>query len=122
MTDSEEEQPANSSVVIVACCIMLPVFLVFRHFGKIDLALPACIYAGMIIVAARMRWDLRKRFWFWTTIAIVLMLHVPVLLLIPFPHIVVNRITLLPIGFADFLLILSAVRIVERFVVKASSA
>jgi hypothetical protein len=118
MADIEEQEPSNGSIVIIGIATMLPVFLLFRHFGRDDLALPACICVGMILVAIRIRWDLRKRFWFWATIVLVLLLLVPLVLLVPFPHITVNRITLMPIGFADFLLILGAVKFVERFIVR----
>jgi hypothetical protein len=108
--------------VLSAFVVMLFVQFLFRHYGMRDLALPASLCVGMIICAIRLRWKLRDRWWFWATIAAVLILHVPVVLLVPFPHIVVNRVTLLPIGLADCLIILGAVRLVERFLARPSSS
>jgi hypothetical protein len=119
METPDQQQGTDYSGVVIGV-VLLPVFLIFRHFGRVDLALSACIILGMIMLAIRMRWDLRSRVWFWATIVFVLLLHVPLLLLVPFPHIMVNRITLLPIGLADFLITWGAVRFVEKFIVKAA--
>jgi hypothetical protein len=113
MEDLEDQNPPDSSFVIAALAIMLLTFLLFRHFGRVDLALPASICLGMAVCLIRIRWDLRKRFWFWATILLVLLLHVPVILLVRFPRMTVNRVTLLPIGFADLLIVWGAVRFVE---------
>ena len=118
MPDTDEQTGTDYSAVAILI-LLLPVFLLFRHFGRIDLALPACIYLGMILVAIRIRWDLRKHLWFWCTVIIVLLLQTLAIILIPFPHITVTRITILPIGLADFLIILGVIRFVETVIIKA---
>jgi hypothetical protein len=115
--ESEEQKPTDYTGLIIGA-ILLPVFLLFRYYGRVDLALSACVCLGAILILIRIRWELRKSIWFWVTIVLVLLLHVPVILLVPWPHMTVNRITLLPIGFADFLIVLGAVKFVERFIVK----
>jgi hypothetical protein len=115
--EPEDEKPTDYTGLIIGA-ILLPVFLLFRYFGRVNLALSACVCLGAILIVIRIRWELRKRTWFWATIVLVLLLHVPVILLVPWPHMTVNRITLLPIGFADFLIVLGAVKFVERFIVK----
>jgi hypothetical protein len=52
-------------------------------------------------------------------VAVVLALHVPLFFLIQWPHIWVPGLALLPIGLADVLIILGAVRFVEKFIVKS---
>jgi hypothetical protein len=100
---------------------MLPVFALFIHFGGEDLALPACIYLGMIALAIALRWNLRTRVWFWIVIALVVALHVVLLVEVPWPHFTINRITLLPFGVADLLVILGIIQFVEKFIVRAPS-
>ena len=97
---------------------MLPVFLLFRHFGGIDMALPAFVYIGMISLAIALRWSLRTQVWFWVVIALVLALHVLLLLEVNWPHFKINRITLLPIGVADLLVVLGIIQFVEKFIVR----
>ena len=108
-------------MLIIAGTMMVSAFLIFGHFGRVDLALPVCICTGAIMCAVIMRWDLRKRSWFWATVVLVFLLHIPLILMVPFPHMTGNRITLLPFGFADYLIFAGAVRFVEKFMVKASS-
>jgi hypothetical protein len=100
---------------------MLPVFLLFRHFGGIDMALPASVYMGMILLTVAFRWNLRAHVWFWVVIALVLILHVLLLLKVSWQHFTVNRITLLPLAVADLLVILGIIQFVEKFIVRAPS-
>ena len=48
--------------------ILSPVFFLFAFLGKADMGLTACIVLGMIILAIKIRWNLRKHVWFWATI------------------------------------------------------
>jgi hypothetical protein len=119
MTEEEpEEQKSTDYTGVIIGAIALPVYFLFRYFGNPDMGLSAFICVGMIMLAVRLRWALRKCFWFWATIVLVLLLHVPVVLMVPWPHMTVNRITLLPIGFAELLIVLGAIRFVEKFIVK----
>jgi hypothetical protein len=64
---------------------------------------------------------LRKRFWFWAIIVLLLLLHIPLLFLFRWPRGLngwLPAIGALPIGLADVLLILGAVGFVEKFILK----
>jgi hypothetical protein len=115
--EPEEPKPTDYTYGIILA-VMLPAFFYFRHIGKTDLGLSVGICLAMCIIAIRIRWDLRKRLWFWGIVAFVLALHVPLLLIIQWPHAWVPGIALLPIGLADVLIILGAVGFVEKFIVK----
>ena len=96
-----------------------PVFLLITLLINADVGLAACIVFGMIMLAIEVRWDLRKHVWFWATIAFILALHVPLVFMVRWPQ--GNGPTLLyamPIGIADFLIILGAVGLAERFVLE----
>lgn len=115
-----EQKPTDWRGTIIGIC-MLPVFALFIHFGGEDLALPACTYLCMIALAIALRWNLRTRVWFWIVIALVLALHMVLLLKVPWPHFTINRITLLPFGVADLLVILGIIKFVEKFILRAPS-
>jgi hypothetical protein len=115
--DTEEKEPANYTGVIIGV-IAIPFYFFFKHLGGPEMGLSAFICIGMILFAIGLRWELRNHFWFWATIVFVLLLHVPVVLLVPWPHMTINRISLLPIGVADLLVVMGAVSFVEKFVVK----
>lgn len=118
MKAPEKQKSTDYSGVIIAV-ILLPVFIFFRHIGRIDLGLNAFICLGVTLLVIRIYWNLRKLFWFWLVIIVILALHVPLALRIQWPHGWVPGIVLLPIGLADLLIYVGAIKFVERFIVKA---
>jgi hypothetical protein len=114
----EEKEPTDYTGLIFAA-ILAPVFLLFIYLGKADMGLTVFIVLGMIMFAIKLRWNLRKHVWFWATIVFILALHVPLFYLVRWPK--GNFPTIgytLPIGIADFLIILGAVRLAEKFFLK----
>ena len=117
----KEKEPTDYTGLKIAA-ILIPVFLVFAFLGNADMGLTVCIVLGMIILAIKIRWNLRKHFWFWATIVFILALHIPLFFIIRWPHGNVPTLAYtLPIGIADFLIILAAVGFAEKFFSKASS-
>src|ERR1035438_8195495 len=76
----------------------------------------AWLSAGAIAVAVRFLWDLRERVWFWVTIAIIVLLHVPLILLIPWPSEQLSYVALLPVGFLDFAFAYGIIRLIENMI------
>jgi hypothetical protein len=102
--------------------ILLPMLLLFAYFGKEDMGLAVVIVLGVMAVAIKIRWNLRKRVWFWAIIAVILALHVPLVFMVRWTQ--GNAPTLfytLPFGLVDFLIISGALRIAEKFLLKGSS-
>jgi hypothetical protein len=66
--------------------ILAPVFFLFVFLGNADMGLTACIVLGMIILAIKLRWNLRKHVWFWATIIFVLALHIPLFWVVRWPQ------------------------------------
>ena len=103
--------------------ILAPVFFLITFLSNADTALAACIVLGMIIIAIKMRWELRKHVWFWAIIALILALHVPLVLMVRWPQ--GNVPTLfytMPLGIADFVIISGALGLAERFLLKGPSS
>jgi len=101
--------------------MLLPVFFAFVYFNKPDLGFTSCIVVGMLIIAIRLQWGLRKYGWFWATVLVVLLLHVPLLLMVHWPRSNVPAIAYsLPLGITDFLLISGAIRIAEKLFFKGT--
>ena len=125
----QDEQPPQkkptdyTGVIILA--ILLPVYLVFYFLGMEGMGRSVFVVLGMTMLAIRVRWDLRKRVWFWTIVVVLLLLHIPLLFVFRWPrgfHRSLPAIGMLPIGLADLLIILGAVRLVEKFIVKSPPA
>lgn len=104
----------------VLCVILgaLALLILFDHFGKLSLARPAMTAAAMVIIAIALRWKLRRHAWFWGTMAILVALHVPLVLFVPWTTRWIPAFIIIPIGMADLyitLLVLSAVgKFMER--------
>lgn len=117
----KEKGPVDyTGLKIVA--ILAPVFFLFVFLGNADMGLAACIVLGMIMLAIKIRWNLRKHLWFWAIIVLILALHVPLVFMVRWPQ--GNVPTLfytMPIGIADFLIILGAVGLAEKLFSKNSS-
>ena len=102
--------------------MLLPVFFLITFLYNADAGLAACIVFGMIALAAKLRWNLRKHVWFWAVIAVILALHIPLILMVRWPQ--GNAPTLfytMPVGIADFLIIQGAVGLAERIFSKNRS-
>ena len=98
--------------------ILSPVLLLFIYFGKGEIGRAACIALAGILFAIKKRWDLRNQFWFWRIIALLVVLHIPLLLLVRWPSGWVPAIAALPFALADFLIVVGAARFVEKFILK----
>ena len=116
----KEKQPTDYTGLIIAA-ILAPVLLLFMYLGKADMGLAVCIVLGMILLAIKIRWDLRKHAWFWATIVFILALHVPLLFIVPWREKTHVRFYGFPIGIADFLIIQGAIGLAARVFSKQSS-
>jgi len=119
---AKEKQPVDyTGLKLVG--ILAPVFFLITFLRNADAALAACIDLGMVMLAIKIRWHLRRHSWFWAIIGFILALHVPLILRVRVPQ--ANVPTLLytmPLGIADFLIISSALGLAERFFSKGPSS
>jgi hypothetical protein len=69
-----------------------------------------------MIIAVRVRWDLKKHLWFWITVAIVAACQIPLVLFIPWTSKSYPGYALLPIGVLDFAVIYGAIKLAEKAV------
>jgi hypothetical protein len=103
--------------------ILLPMLLLFIYLGKADMGLAVFIVLGVVAVAIKIRWNLRKHFWFWAIIVFILALHVPLFFIVRWPQ--GNLPTLfytLPFGLIDFLTISGILGLAEKLLSTDSSS
>src|SRR5580704_2684303 len=110
---SEAKRPTDWSGTIIGL-MLLPVFFVFAFLGKAELGFNVMLVSGLVMIAVRLRWRLRKYAWFWATIVLVFLVHWPESRV---PTIAYS----LPLGVADFLLISGALGLAEKLFSKGSS-
>ena len=102
--------------------LLLPVMIFFTLLGRDDIGRAVAVSLGAIMVAIKMRWDLRKSVWFWVIIVSVLLIHIPVFLLVHWPNGRVPPLVMLPLAFGDCLIVLGTVKVVEKYIVKTPAS
>jgi hypothetical protein len=116
----KEEKPTDYTGLIIVA-MLAPVFLLFVFLDKADMGLTACIVLGITMIAIKLRWKLRKHIWFWAIIVFILALHVPLMLIARWPQGNIPTLAYsLPLGIADFFVILSAIGLAEKLFAKDS--
>ena len=70
----------------------------------------------VVAFAVALKWNLRRRPWFWNTMAILTLLHVPLILFVPWGTRWVPAMMIALIGSADLILILVIISVAGRFV------
>jgi len=114
LAENREKKPTDYTGLIIAA-ILVPVLLLFIYFGNEDSGMTVVIALGAVMLAVRIRWDLRRQLWFWETIGLVLVLHIPFFLFVRIPPAWFHAVALLPIVIPDCLLTLGVIRVVEKF-------
>ena len=92
----------------------LPAIWLFDHFGRFDLALPSLCSIGMIGFAIAVKWKLRRRAWFWITVAIIVALHALLILSATWTTKWIPAVVILPIAVVDLVSIFAIISFVEK--------
>ena len=119
MAEDDDDKRTDYTGVIIGL-LVIPVLELFIRLGKGEIGRAVCIDLVGILVAIRLRWDLKKYPWFWGIIALLLALHVPLLLFVPWPSGWVPAIVAMPFAVLDCMIVLGAVRFAERYIFKIS--
>jgi hypothetical protein len=106
-------------VTIMAVCT-LPIWGLYAYFGDPGRGQAAWVSSIAICFAVRYFWDLKNCLWFWVTITIIVLVHVPLIVLIPWPFKQLTYIAALPFGFADFGIAYGIIQLAENVVEKNS--
>jgi hypothetical protein len=102
--------------------LLLPVLFLFIYLGKAAMGLAVFIVLGMVLVAMKFSWNLRKHVWYWAIIALILALHIPLVLLVRLPQGSVPIIVYaMPLAITDYLIISGAVRLGKKLFLGDSS-
>ena len=122
MKDVNGEQSPNRLSprwAMLAMLCTLPILVLFAYLGEIRRGETAWFCTGMIVLAIRTCWDLRKHVWFWMTVAIVILLHVPLVLFFPWTTKNYPGISLLPVGFLDYAIVYGCIKLAEKVMKRA---
>lgn len=121
--ESPKEKAPTDYTGLIFAALLAPVFILFICLGKADMGFTVFLVLGMIMLAIKLHWKLRRYAWFWATIVFVLLIHVPFLFLVHWPQSNVPTIAYsLPLGLGDFLLISGAISLAQDVFAKNGSS
>jgi hypothetical protein len=108
--------PSPRKRTAAAILLAVAVFFMFAYLGEPGRGRAAAISAGVLTMAVGASWDLKQEVWYWATVALLAVCHVPVILLVPWTDKSYPGLELLPAAMLDFVIIIAAIRLVEKAV------
>lgn len=106
----------------IALLLSLPVVIFVSHFVDPGRGRAAGVSLALMILAIRAFWYLRQRAWFWLTIAALMIIHVILIVVIPWTNKSIPAPALWPIGIVDFAAICGFVKLVEKVMGRSDGA
>ena len=103
---------------IVGCIL---VFMLFDHYGKLNMALPVLNCAAVFGLLIYLKWTLRRQPLFWATVAMLLAVHILLIWYIPWTLKWVPAVAIAGISSVDFCLMLWALAAVETLLASKST-
>lgn len=94
--------------------LCLSVFGVFAAFSQPDRGVVAGFSTAAIVLAAKIRWDLHNRVWFWCTIGTMFVVHAVLVYAWGWRITIKPTILLAPLALMDFIIVISLIFFVER--------
>jgi hypothetical protein len=92
-----------------------PTTFLFALYGRLAMVWHLAITIDMIGLVIRFKWKLRRRTWFWVTMAVIAVLHVLWVLFVSWTTKWIPGFVYIGIATADFVLILWILLVVEKF-------
>jgi|GEM_PF-2689616 len=100
--------------VLLWMAFCLPVIWLCDHFGRLNMALPILSCIPVLSLLIFLRWQYRRRVWFWTAMAIVAALHALLIWHVPWTSKWIPAVTISAIASADFIVVLWVISAVGR--------
>ena len=112
MTEATHELSRKDG--LMAMLYASPIMLLFTCLGDWQRGLGAWSCAGIVILVARARWDLKDRSWFWVTIVVMGVLQIPLVRYVPWSNTNLSYASLLPVGLLDYAIVYGCVMLGEK--------
>jgi hypothetical protein len=93
---------------------LFPLYLLFSAFGNHGRGNAAICFGGAVIAVVRLRWNLRNRVWFWILVSILALMHIALIVLVPWPNKDYTLPIILPVGVLDGLAISFLIQVVAK--------
>jgi hypothetical protein len=93
----------------------MPIFFLFAHRAEPGRGMIATVFAGVILITAKLFWELKRNAWFWVAMSLIVAIHISIVLLVPWPNVSHARgAGLSVIGLPDFFLVYGIFNLVKK--------
>lgn len=114
MSGGDNNEPRTDYTGLIVGVTLLPLLIAFIYLGEEDRGRSLCVCLAAVVIAIRIRWDLKRHWWFWGIGVGTLAASLPAILVVKWPKGWTPGIAALPVAAAEFLLTLGAIRLAER--------
>ncbi len=129
MTDDTEELDKKGpfdrltrKAALMVLLISLPFLFVLTALGYPAMGRAAAISVAAIVTTAIICWDSRRHLWFWITLSILILLHVPLILFVPWSNNNYPGVALLPQALLDFAITCGCINLVAKLMKRTDEA
>lgn len=117
MTENNNNQPIDVFTrkwLLIESLFAIPVFFLFAVLGDPGRGRAAaiCVYTLMTAICAL--WNLKCHIFFWVTAVLMVVLHVLLVLLVPWPGGSFPAFSLLPVAVLDYGIVWGCIKLVEK--------
>jgi hypothetical protein len=99
---------------VIAALLSLPVAIFVSHFVDPGRGAAAGVSLALMLLAIRAFWYLKQHAWFWMDIAVLTIMHIVLIVVIPWSNRSFPAPELWPIGIVDFALICGLIKLTEK--------
>jgi hypothetical protein len=107
---------------LLVAVISLPVAIVVSHFVDPGRGRAAGVVLALMLLAIRAFWYLRQQVWFWIAVAALTIIHVVLVVVVPWTNKSFPAPALWPVGIADFAAICGFIKLVEKTMSRSDGA
>jgi len=107
---------------IIVALLTIPVAIVVGHFVDPGRGRAAGLALALLIGAVRVFWNLRRRPCFWMSVAALVIIHIVLIILIPWSNKSFPAPTLWPVAIADFAAVCGFIKLVEKAMSRSEGA
>lgn len=109
-----QKKPINIVGVLLILLATSPICLIFLYLGKPGNARAGWLLSGVVIIAAKIRWDLHRKTWFWPTIILISLVHIAAFILVPWTSKWIPAVLIFPFCALDGVAILGILQSMEK--------
>lgn len=106
---------------LIAVLCASPLFFYFAFNGDPARGRAAMLCGAVGLIAIECHWEKRKYVWFWVTVAILAVLHLPLVLFVRWQQQSYPGYTLLPFAILEFALVYGCIKLVAKVIIRSQS-